>query len=168
MQSGEELPFFVYGTLMTSFENHENVVGSRLRDATRATLSEENQWLFHFHGFPGLFFRCPPGCESVPPCKAVVGQLLTIKKGEYSAVLADMDHLEGYNEAEPGSSHYVRVVKMAQLPDGTRVPAYVYEANQLDVQKEKAEYVSSGDWRQYMKDTGNVPLGQDWAASTNK
>ena len=90
--SQQHLPFFVYGTLMCGFKNHDAVVRGRHTSAVRATLPAHA--VFHYSaGWPGMYPSTGDAGAAAPA--VVVGELLTFSADDFPAVLAEMDGLEG-------------------------------------------------------------------------
>ncbi len=61
----------------------------------------------------------------------VLGELWTIKSEDISKTLAVLDQVEGYDASRLGNL-YVRIETDAQLEDGSRVRAYVYQYARKD------------------------------------
>ncbi|MFI5764395.1 gamma-glutamylcyclotransferase family protein [Streptomyces sp. NPDC051563] len=116
---GEELPFFVYGTLRPGEVNHDLFLRGRTAAEEPARLPDAA--LYEGPGYPYAVDR--PGSGS-----AIAGELITPAPGAYGELLAALDLLEEY--AGPGhpANIYDRAAREALRPDGTPVRAWVYLA----------------------------------------
>jgi gamma-glutamylcyclotransferase (GGCT)/AIG2-like uncharacterized protein YtfP len=152
----EKLPFFVYGTLQSGFQNHDNFVRGRFTELLPAYVT--NAKLRHYAaGFPGLYFAADESAR-------VLGQLLVPPADVYSEVLRDLDKLEDYT---PGDSRnmYERVVCRAVVTAAGCAPravdAWVYVS--LLPESTEGETVLSGDWREWMSSRSLKDAADDWA-----
>ncbi|MFI5862509.1 gamma-glutamylcyclotransferase family protein [Streptomyces sp. NPDC051546] len=116
---GEELPFFVYGTLRPGEVNHDLFLRGRTAAEEPARLPDAA--LYEGPGYPYAVDR--PGSGS-----AIAGELVTPVPGAYGELLLALDLLEEY--AGPGhpANIYDRTAREALRPDGTPVRAWVYLA----------------------------------------
>lgn len=151
-----QLPFFVYGTLMPGYANHDNFVRGRHTSATPAVL--EGARLTHLGSFPGIRRISASETEALRaagrPLPAVRGQLLgaPADAAVYAALLADLDGLEAYKEGSSDNMYdRIRVVVRVVRPDGTEaaVEAWGYE---YLLTTDHASYVAvdDGDWHAFM------------------
>jgi gamma-glutamylcyclotransferase (GGCT)/AIG2-like uncharacterized protein YtfP len=161
-----QLPFFVYGTLMTGYKNNATVVRGRATSVRIASLVGAYK-LMHFsrEGFPGLYETkdaALPSAAAMP----VRGELMEgpASEAEYAALLRDLDALEAYypSELDKSRNMYERVIRHVSV-DGNEgsVEAYVYLCN-IDVASTRAAHVVHGDWRKYMTEMAMVDAGDDW------
>ena len=88
--AADQLPFFLYGTLMTGFRNHKSVVRGRHTSCRPAKLSGAVIFAYEA-GFPGMYPASPEDDLNSFVC----GQLLTFSPKVYASVMRDMDALEG-------------------------------------------------------------------------
>ena len=98
----ELLPFFVYGTLLPGQPN-AYLWGEAV--AAQQTAVLPNGRLYDLGSFPMLVEE---GEESVQ------GMLIWVRPAEYTAVVASLDELEGYDPAQPLASAYRRVRRAVQ------------------------------------------------------
>lgn len=110
------LPVFVYGSLCPGEANHAVILDGRTDSQRPAHLP--NAKLQAGDGYPWV--------DEAAGGAGVDGWLLEVKAHEWSTVLAELDHLEGFDPDEPGSSHYVRRARLVTLADGSQRTAWVY------------------------------------------
>jgi gamma-glutamylcyclotransferase (GGCT)/AIG2-like uncharacterized protein YtfP len=152
-----KLPFFVYGTLQTGFQNHDNFVRGRFTSIHAASIG--NATLRHYTaGFPGVYICSDSSAR-------VVGQLITPPVEVYAQLMRDLDSLEDYKLNCP-SNMYKRVVCLARVepPDGSppySVEAWMYVSLLPD--SIGGAPVPSGDWRAWMTTNGLKDTADDWA-----
>lgn len=133
----EKLPFFVYGTLMTGFRNHNYLLEGRTRIIVNASAKGT---MFSVGGFPALI-------ES-PMDGEIKGELAYIQPDKYERVMKELDGLEGYYERFPERSMYLRKKTTVMTAGGAPVEAWVYYWNRSI---ERLEHVPEGDWREFEK-----------------
>jgi gamma-glutamylcyclotransferase (GGCT)/AIG2-like uncharacterized protein YtfP len=133
MTEEQYLPFFVYGTLMTGYGNHNRIVkGTTIYIREASTIGT----LYSVGGFPGL----------IEGENDIEGQLLFIDPKLYDRVLERMDRLEGYYKERPKTSMYIRKKKNIMDNDsGSIIEAWVYYWNGT----RSLPIVESGSWREY-------------------
>jgi gamma-glutamylcyclotransferase (GGCT)/AIG2-like uncharacterized protein YtfP len=135
-----ELPFFVYGTLRPRERNHRVFLRGRLAGQEPAVLP--GAVLYAGPGYPFAVETERAGADRV------VGDLLTAAPGEYTALLAVLDELEGY--AAPGDPHnlYERVFLDVRRAAGATVTAWVYVAPPATAAelRSSGRLVRGGDW----------------------
>ena len=129
-----ELGFF-YGTLMTGFERRRGL-GMDAKMAFRG-----RGWIQAALYDLGLFPAAVPDEDS-----RVWGEVFELI--DAPAVLAALDQIEGYSEANPESSLYVRRHVPVHLDDDTTGEAWVYFYN---APLGHAARISSGDYLAHLK-----------------
>lgn len=140
----EELPLFVYGTLLSGFKNHEIYLKQSTKEMHPARIRDVSLWHARDSGYPVI----------VDGSSEVTGELVWLKNFEVS--IPEMDLLEGYN-ADPRASTYVRVAKcVVDLESGKAVNAYVYWYNRsiAEISGPVIE-IPSGNWREFMGTDGH-------------
>ena len=135
------LPFFVYGTLRHGEGNYARLLAGRtVREAHGARLPA------HALFSAGYGFVA----DSDDPERTVLGDLVWVEPAAYSAVLATVDRLEGYDPQAPEAGAYRRVVRVAEYHDGDTTPtteAWVYHGSARLLARLPADaVVPSGDW----------------------
>lgn len=75
--------------------------------------------------------------------RVVHGEVHTYDKEDFDDILKTMDLIEGYNPRKPDEGLYNRFVVDAELKDGKKVKAWVYQFNG-EVPKERL--IKSGIW----------------------
>lgn len=141
---GEELPFFVYGTLRPGECNHDLFLHGRTAAEEPAVLA--GAVLYEGPGYP--YALLDPGAGGT-----VAGEVVTASSGEYGELLSVLDRLEEYVAPGHPRNLYERVVCEVLRSDGTRVRAWVYVAAP-GVERElraKGAPIPGGDW------TGRLP-----------
>ncbi|KAG9416685.1 hypothetical protein AC1031_001065 [Aphanomyces cochlioides] len=138
----QQLPFFVYGTLMRGFRNFERHVShyKSLRwVANRGSIA--NATLVHFEeGYPGMYHGSG----------AVYGEILTVDDpSEYEQLMRGLDALEEYFGPNHPSNEYDRVEVDVNCGENT-VRAWTYFGT--IPQENAATVVQSGDWRAFMEE----------------
>ncbi|MFE2010696.1 divalent cation tolerance protein CutA [Streptomyces sp. NPDC059491] len=124
--AGDELPFFVYGTLRPGAYNHDRFLAGRIGSEADAVLH-------------GAVLHDGPGYPYVVPAERgqVVGTLLTPAQGAYGELFGLLDRLElpvGYE----------RVAKdVVRVRDGAQVSAWVFLAAP---DAPLGPVIESGDW----------------------
>lgn len=111
-------PIFVYGTLKPGESNYERLLSGRTAAEIPARL--EGAALYSNGAYPYLV-RAPDA-----DAEDVAHGYLIYAAGGYPAILAELDHLEGYVEGRAGNE-YERVAVQALTADGP-VEAWVYVA----------------------------------------
>ncbi len=135
----ELLPFFVYGTLLPGQPN-AYLWGEAV--AAQQTAVLPNGRLYDLGSFPMLVEE---GEE------AVQGMLIWVRPAEYTAVVASLDELEGYDPAQPLASAYRRVRRLVKGSDGRSIPAWVYVGHSAALPD--MQPISGGDWVSYVAAT---------------
>ena len=110
----QQLPFFVYGTLLPNQPNY-----FLFEDSIEAEQPAKlpNSQLYSRQFAPMLL-------EDV--AGFVRGMVMSLSAETYPHILAKLDTLEGYDPQHPEQSLYQRVKRTVQLEDGTTVLAWVY------------------------------------------
>lgn len=129
-----ELVFF-YGTLMAGFDRRRRAgMDERLRYLGRGSIHGS---LFDL----GLYPAAIPANEG-----RVWGELYEMT--DPAVVLRALDEIEGYRQADPDRSLYVRSPAAVTLPDGSQRTAWVYFYN---APLGQAERIPSGDYLEHVK-----------------
>ncbi len=137
-QASEQLPFFVYGTLLPNQPNF-GLWGSFVIESKTAFL--DNSQIFDMGYYPMLV----AGLEG-----RVTGKLITIDRLVYDKILARIDSLEEYDPDQVDQSTYRRVCRGVRLTSGEKVDAWVYEGDIQSVNGSRQ--IISGDWQDYVRD----------------
>jgi len=144
-----QLPFFVYGTLMQNFRNHNHMFKNfkflKIQEAVLEYVS-----LYHFEmGFPGVY-------ESENKGDVVKGELISLDKIEkfmYENLVKNLDYLEGFIEEKKPDYDYLRkVCKVRVIKEDMSseyIDAWVYFCN-LDLNIYPNKKVECGDWKKFM------------------
>ncbi|MCP4362772.1 MAG: gamma-glutamylcyclotransferase [Chloroflexi bacterium] len=132
MAQYNQLPFFVYGTLLPGQPNYY-LWGESIIQRQVAALA--NGRLYDLGNYPMLL---ETGDDLVK------GMMMTVRPSAYKTVLTRLDYLEGYFPDKPGESEYARLVREVQLEDGTAVTVWVY-IGQVNHQL-SLPIVPNGDW----------------------
>ncbi len=146
-KSRRPLPFFVYGTLLPGQPNAYLWHGCVTKIA-QAILT--NAQLYDMGYFPMLV----DAADSY-----VNGMVLTIRPADYQAVLARLDHLEGFRPDNPENSAYRRVCRKVRLSNGRWRAAWVYLGQPQHVAGRPI--VPQGNWATYIS-TKNQEIDQWW------
>lgn len=145
----EQLPFFVYGTLIPDQPNHYLWKDSIIN--TKKGLIKNYQ-LFDMGHYPMII-----ELEG----NNVDGIVIYIKTEDYDKITKIIDNLEGYNPERHGSSAYNREIRDIELGDGELVNAWIYIGSKEYVKKENA--VKDGNWVKHIsRKEGN----KDWWKDT--
>ena len=135
-QPTEQLPFFVYGTLLPKQPNYY-LLDDFVISLEPAILP--NGRLHDFGHYPMLI----EGDERV-----VQGMVVTVSPEAYDTVLQQLDVLEGYDPANVASSFYLRVVRTVELGNGRCESAWVYVGRSETVKD--LPIVPNGDWAKHI------------------
>ncbi|MFJ2646730.1 gamma-glutamylcyclotransferase family protein [Streptomyces sp. NPDC087420] len=132
---GEELPFFVYGTLRPGEDNYELFLRGRTTGEEPSRL--ENAALYDGPGYPyaietpgativGEIVSALPGAGR--PGAGPPGTEAAAGPGTYGELLSVLDELEEYVAPGDPRNLYERVPRDVRRADGTTVRAWVYFA----------------------------------------
>ena len=146
----EQLPFFLYGTLIPDQPNYYLWKDSIIN--TKKGLIKNYQ-LFDMGHYPMII-----ELEG----NNVSGMLMYIKTEDYDQMARIIDNLEGYNPKKHGSSAYNREIREIELEDGKLEKAWIYIGSEKYIKKENA--VKDGNWVKHVSEKkGN----QDWWDDVN-
>jgi gamma-glutamylcyclotransferase (GGCT)/AIG2-like uncharacterized protein YtfP len=132
-------PVFVYGTLRPGLPNWERLLAGRSERVTAGRL-------------PGVvLLDCGhyPAAVERPGGGGAVGEVVWIRPGAWPAVLAALDHLEGYHPTDPDAL-FDRVVRTVETANGT-VECWVYLAGRMLAGTARPT-VAGGDWVAHCSD----------------
>jgi len=150
-------PFFVYGTLMEGFRNHEAFVLGKAENITQGTLY--NHYLRHFQaGYPGMY----QVKEMQEKPKTVVGEIIFPKQECYKILSENLDTLEGYQGPNDQNNMYERKEVEVRDTDGKTLLCDTYICL-LDESKGQLVGVDVFDWKLFMKSKCLQDAGEDWA-----
>lgn len=147
MQQFNQLPFFVYGTLLPDQPNFF-LWGSDIIDMEQATLFGGR--LYDIGYYPMLV--------TAVSSQTVQGMVITVNAAHYEAVTQRLDELEGYDPQQAEESGYQRQQIEVVLANGRSQQAWVY-MGQLELVQGKPA-VDNGDWATYT--ANNQPNLQEW------
>lgn len=116
MDSLENLPFFVYGTLILGQPN-DYLWGDHVEQTLPAMLDQVE--LYAFPSFPMMIKADALNAQ-------VVGQLIWVDSKAYQKTTRQIDMLENYNPADHDNSPYQRVVRTVTTMNGAEVKAWTY------------------------------------------
>jgi gamma-glutamylcyclotransferase (GGCT)/AIG2-like uncharacterized protein YtfP len=126
---------FFYGTLMSGFKRAgRSRIDSNLTPVGRGSI---NATLFDL----GIYPAAIPATD-----RRVFGEVHRMT--DVDTVLAALDEIEGYRQAQPDASLYTRVETSVTLDDGRIEPAWVYFYN---APLGAAERIESGDYLQHLQ-----------------
>ncbi|MDX1413158.1 MAG: gamma-glutamylcyclotransferase family protein [Candidatus Promineifilaceae bacterium] len=147
----EQLPFFVYGTLLPGQPN-ESLWRGCICKAEPAYI--HNCQLFDMGHYPMLV-----------PQKAgiVAGQLITVDRSVYEEILSRLDALEEFFPEQPEQSTYYRVCKKVTTEDGQQWDAWIYEGDLHLI--DGMPRIVSGNWLEYV--SGKQEEINTWWESIN-
>lgn len=141
-QTTKQLPFFVYGTLMTGFGNNRII-----KDLTdRVEQGELDNAQIH-PVMPHGGFPCMTRGVGI-----VTGEIVYMKPESYDIALQQMDALEGYRKSNPIGSMYIRETALIRNDEGQLIKCYVYRWNR-EAENEK---IKSGCWRTFHKELTRI------------
>jgi len=140
-------PFFVYGTLLPGQPN-DYLWGEAIVSQQAATLAHGR--LYDCGAFPMLVEEGPD---------SVIGCLISVQPEQYTAVLARLDELEGYDPDHPEASAYRRVQREVVGEDGRSYSAWVYLGHAAAMPGMSP--IPGGDWRRYAA-TAFADMQQWW------
>ena len=150
-------PFFVYGSLMEGFRNHEAFVLGKTEKNTQGTLS--NHYLLHFQaGYPGMYQV--KTIQEKP--KTVIGEIIFPKQECYKTLSENLDTLEGYQGPNDPNNMYERKEVRVKDTNGKTFLCDTYICL-LDESKGELVGVDTFDWKLFMKNKGLQDAGEDWA-----
>ena len=128
-----QLPVFVYGTLRPGQPNWDRLLAGRSERVAPGRL-------------PGMdLLDCGhyPAAIERPGAGAAVGDVVWIRPASWPAVLADLDHLEGYDPHDAGRL-YERVTRWVETP-GSLVECWIYLAG-TTLSASTRPTIAGGDW----------------------
>lgn len=134
----EAVPLFIYGSLMSGLEHHDQLVGAEPRG--KALLMDHHLVLYE-GSYPALVPGSPGTGQPQPQTLCVVGELFVV----------DVEHLERLDSFEECPHLYQRIT--VTLADGTRAQAYA-------IGRERAQDFSvlGGDFRAFLKNSGTCSV----------
>ncbi|OKJ23850.1 hypothetical protein AMK21_02510 [Streptomyces sp. CB00316] len=142
----DELPFFVYGTLLPGEPNHDLFLSGRTSGERAAVLPRA--LLYDGPGYP----------YAIDGHGRVHGTLLTAAPGVYGELLGLLDHLEEYLGPGHPRNLYERVVREVELPGeepwATRAWVYLAAAAVTRSLRASGSVIAEGRWV-----TGRPPGG---------
>jgi gamma-glutamylcyclotransferase (GGCT)/AIG2-like uncharacterized protein YtfP len=142
-------PLFVYGTLRPGQPNWERLLAGRSERVLSGRLP--GVVLLDCGHYPAAVERAGAG--------GAAGEVVSIPSTAWSAVLAALDHLEGYDPDE-GHRLFERVVRAVQTADGP-LDCWVYLAGRM-LANSARPVVAGGDW---VAHCGELPTyRQHWEA----
>ena len=145
----ENLPFFVYGTLIPDQPNYH-----LWKDSITSTKKGiiKNYQLFDMGHYPMIVKS---------EGNKVHGMLMYVKNENYGKITKIIDNLEGYNPEKHGSSAYNREIHDIELESGELEKAWIYIGSEQYISKKNA--VMNGNWVKHIsKKKGN----NDWWKDT--
>lgn len=146
----ENLPFFVYGTLLPNQPNYYLWKDS-IADTKNGII--RNYQLFDMGHYPMIV-------ESEG--NNVVGMLMYIKTEDYEEITKIIDNLEGYNPENHGNSAYNREIRDIKLENGELEKALIYIGSEDFVKKDNT--VKRGNW---VKHISSKNKNLDWWKDTD-
>ena len=150
-------PFFVYGTLLQGFQNHETFISGKYEKIIKGSIP--NVYLRHFkQGHPGMYHA--NGNEALD--KRVIGEIIFPKKECFLELSTSVDGLEAYYGPNNPNNMYERKEMNAMDEEGNIYGCITYicllnESDGLIFDKD------SFDWKKFMKSKGLKDAAEDWA-----
>ena len=132
MMKPDQLPFFVYGTLLPKQPNH-SLYEAEIVSLEPATFSDGQ---LHDMGFYPMLVPAQDGI--------VQGMLVTVAPESYQVVQQRLDELEGYDPKQPDASAYRRMRVEVLLVNGRSQKAWTY-LGQIQFAQNKP-IIANGDW----------------------
>lgn len=156
----EELPFFVYGTLMRGLGNHDKLLQLAAAPAAARLVSAHH--LRHFAaGHPGLYAGAADDASEGKRGEeeAVVhGELATA--ADFGATLRACDALEEYYAPGDARNLFERIEVLVLLEDEAEpVRAWAYRCM---LEQAESIAVPGGCWRAFVMSTGARVASDDW------
>ena len=146
----ENLPFFVYGTLLPNQPNYY-LWKESITDTKNGIIP--NYQLFDMGHYPMIVKSEGNNVE---------GMIVYIKTEDYSKITKIIDNLEGYTPENHGNCAYNREIKNIELENRESEKAWIYIGSEEYIKKENA--VEGGNWVKHMSGKkGN----QDWWKDTD-
>lgn len=136
----QQVPVFVYGTLLEGFSNHARYVQPFGHQAFPARIKGE---MYHLpQGYPGL----------IEGTHDVIGTVLCFTPDEYERALAGLDELEDYYGEGDSRNEYERIMVPARRigTEEEEVMVYVYRYLNEAYVKRAGIRLAHGDWRRFM------------------
>lgn len=139
----QPLPVFVYGTLRRGQGNHVLLEGA---------VDYHAPGKLHGVAIYKSRYGFPYATEHEDPDAVTIGEVMWISKGEPGwHARANLDHLEGFDSNNTGTSHYERVARNVTVsgPDGSEatVKAWVYLARgNSRAALQEHDRIHAGDW----------------------
>jgi gamma-glutamylcyclotransferase (GGCT)/AIG2-like uncharacterized protein YtfP len=154
--SRSQLPFFVYGTLMSGFGNHKLYVEGAATAIHRAVAC--GMELYHLGKFPAAIRRGSTASASAGATQDEMGVKLygelvwgPSDPTQYAKMQSSLDTLECYREGAERVNLYNRTIIQVFCPDTNEVcDAWMYEFNQPE-RAAACHHVTHGDWRRFIE-----------------
>ena len=150
-------PFFVYGTLLQGFQNHETFISGKYEKIIKGYIP--NVYLRHFkQGHPGMYHAN----DNKHRNKRVIGEIVFPKKECFLELSTSVDGLEAYYGPNNPNNMYERKEMNAMDEEGNIYGCITYicllnESDGLIFDKD------SFDWKKFMKSKGLKDAAEDWA-----
>ena len=135
----QQIPFFVYGTLIPGQPN-DHLWRGGIKSIETAVF--RNGKLYDLGHYPMLVE------EGVG---TVRGKLISVANGQYKDILQRLDSLEGYNPEQPSKSSFRRIKREVTTGTGQKFLCWLYVGRQEFVLDGKM--IPSGDWENYAAET---------------
>ena len=150
-------PFFVYGTLLQGFQNHETFISGKYEKIIKGYIP--NVYLRHFkQGHPGMYHAN----DNEDRNTRVIGEIIFPKKECFLELSTSVDGLEAYYGPNNPNNMYERKEMNAMDEEGNIYGCITYicllnESDGLIFDKD------SFDWKKFMKSKGLKDAAEDWA-----
>jgi gamma-glutamylcyclotransferase (GGCT)/AIG2-like uncharacterized protein YtfP len=133
--SGEQIPFFFYGTLRHGQENYTLLRNYTMSERTACT---HNMELYALNSFPMM----------VPGDGIVYGELTTIFPHLYHYMLEKIDNLEGYRPYVNHCLYRRELIAVELLETGQSINAWAYVGSRQCLMPNSLR-ITEGDWVKY-------------------
>ncbi|WP_171016755.1 gamma-glutamylcyclotransferase family protein [Pseudalkalibacillus caeni] len=131
----DRIPFFIYGSLRKSFENHDAYLKGKIDKEIPAEIKGT------LYEVKDEYYPCLVKGKGI-----VIGEVVYPAEGHYNQVLKMLDQLEDYDCNNPENSLYIREKVEVETSGPERVTAWTYYwNNQLPI----GVKVESGDWKKH-------------------
>lgn len=137
----------VYGTLMEGFRNYNTYLKKRVTKVEYGTTKGK---LFHLKDI-----NCPALIDGDEDIKIEIMMI----EGDLENIIKELNSIEGYiseNNIDNIYNRVLREVYNATLEKTENLYIYEYNMKNKNVSTDNMIYISSGSWRDYMKDKKDI------------
>lgn len=139
----KNINIFVYGSLREGFFNYEKYLAGKVAEIRDGKLKNMKLYHMDYKGYPAIIH----GDETI------IGEIMVINKDDYESAMKAIDKMEGFiSDNNPENEYHKVILEVENLYTNKKEKCFVYFYNKdKDINfEDKAQHISSGDWKSYM------------------